>query len=80
MASVLSLMLTEMADASTRYGPFRSSHEGLGVLTEEYHELVEAVRANDLLAIRREAIQISAVAYRLADCCDVPSFAERSIP
>lgn len=40
-------------------GAFLSSHEGLGVVTEEYHELVEAVRSNDRRRVRDEAIDVA---------------------
>ena len=70
----------EANGAAAIYGPFRSTHEALGVLTEEYHELIEAVRSNDLARIAREAIQVSAVAARLADQCagPLPEFRKRS--
>ena len=66
--------------AEDRYGPFKSTHEGLGVLTEEYHELMEAIRSNDLRAVEREAIQVAAVAARIAECLEVPETAARSTP
>lgn len=68
----------EMSAAATRYGQFASSHEALGVLTEEYAELLEAIRANDMRAIRQEAVQIAAVAIRLRLACDETAFVERS--
>ena len=70
----------EAVRADKRYGPFHSTHEGLGVLLEEFDELRDAVRANILPAIAREAIQIAAVALRLAEVCrrDEPEFRERS--
>lgn len=41
------------------FGTFASSHEVLGVITEEYHELVGAQKANDLQAIRHELYDIA---------------------
>lgn len=64
--------------AKARYGDFTSTHEALGVLVEEMDELREAVRSNVLIAIEREAIQVAAVALRLAECCSDAGFAERS--
>ena len=61
-----------------RFGPFTSSHEGLGVVTEEYDELKDAIRANDPAAIIREAVQLAAVAWRLAEAMEVPATIERS--
>lgn len=62
-------LLREIAKADGRYGPFHSTHEGLGVLTEEIGELVDAIRSNSLAAIEVEAIQVAAVAMRLAMAC-----------
>jgi hypothetical protein len=66
--------------ASVRYGPPASTHESLGVLLEEFDELRQAVHANDCGSIRYEAIQIAAVAYRLALACSrcEPAFMTRS--
>ena len=69
----------EAKRAGARFGPFHSSHEGLGVLREEYLELEDAIRANDGTAIRRESIQIAAVALRLAEATATPEFKERSL-
>ncbi len=68
----------EIHKADQRYGPFRSTHEGLGVLTEEYMELVEAIRANDLDGIIKEALQVAAVATRLAMALENESVLRRS--
>jgi hypothetical protein len=59
----------EAATAAERYGDFTSTHEALGVLSEEWDELREAIHANDLGRIYREAVQVAAVALRLADQC-----------
>lgn len=71
-------MLGQVELADARFGPFTSSHEGLGVLSEEYRELEDAIHANDAASIQREAIQVAAVALRLAQCCDGTPFLERS--
>ena len=70
----------EAERAEKRYGPFTSTHEGLGVLAEEYDELKAAIRANDRTAIQKEATQVAAVAFRLALACadQEPEFLERS--
>ena len=60
------LVLTEARQAEFIYGPPTSAHEAYGVLAEEMAELLDAIRANDLDAIRAEAVQVSAVALRLA--------------
>jgi len=59
----------EIAKATLRYGDFSSTHEALGVLAEEMAELKDAIRANALESIRMEAIQVAAVALRLAENC-----------
>lgn len=53
--------------AETRYGPFRSTHEALGVAMEEWDELREAVKSNDLPAVKRECADLAAVLIRLID-------------
>ena len=70
----------EICRAEERYGQFRSSHEGFGVLAEEVSELLDAIRANDHRWIQREAIQVSAVAARIAESMDNPSTVERNTP
>lgn len=40
-------------------GAFSSSHEALGVITEEYDELLDAVRGNDIVDISNETIDIA---------------------
>lgn len=71
----------EMDSAEARYGTFHSTHEGLGVLVEEMHELVEAIRSNMLGSIELEAIQVAAVAARLAESvANNVETRDRSIP
>lgn len=41
------------------YGTFTSSHEILGVITEEYHELIEAVKSNTLNEVKEELKDIA---------------------
>ena len=60
----------EAGAARERYGPFTSTHEALGVLCEEFDELKEAIHQNALGSIQNEAIQVSAVAFRLAVICE----------
>jgi NTP pyrophosphatase (non-canonical NTP hydrolase) len=40
-------------------GTFVSSHEVLGVVTEEYHEMLDAVHDNDLKQMRKELLDIA---------------------
>lgn len=74
----------EAQRAQERYGDFTSTHEALGVLTEEMDELKEAIRLNALASVSLEAMQVAAVAARLfvlaerALAGDAPEFATRS--
>lgn len=77
-ADCLEVLLSRAGAAEARYGPFTSTHEALGVLTEEYYELIEAIRANALEVVRSEALQIAAVALRCAEACRQRVFIERS--
>lgn len=54
------------AKASARYGDFASTHEALGVALEEWTELVEAVRSNQLSAVEYECLDLASVLVRLA--------------
>ena len=54
----------EAERARDKWGPFRSTHEALGVLIEELDELRAAIHANDTDAARHESMQVAAVAYR----------------
>ena len=72
-------LFTEMNGAAARYGSFTSTHEAFGVLAEEVAELLDAIRANKLESVRGEAIQVAAVALRLAASCrNNGSFQSRS--
>lgn len=69
---------SEVEAAAARYGAMQSTHEGYGVLAEELAELLDAIRANALAAVRHEAIQVAAVALRLAAACGAAAFQGRS--
>ena len=56
-------------DAESRFGPFASTHEALGVASEEWDELRAAVHANALGATYRELLDLAAVLLRLAEEC-----------
>lgn len=57
---------THIAQANERYGPFASTHEALGVALEEWDELKDAIRANALVSVEMECIDLAAVLIRLA--------------
>ena len=61
----------EMERSEKSHGPFHSLHEALAILREEYIETENAVfwearKKGDPNLIRTEAIQVAAVAVRLA--------------
>jgi len=69
---------TEADVAQGRFGDFASMHEAYGVLAEEVDELFDAVKLPQPLGsdvglttrasmIEREAIQVAAVAMRIAE-------------
>lgn len=57
---------TRMERAERRYGPFASTHEGLGVASEEWDELKDAIRANALASVEQECLDLAAVLIRMA--------------
>ena len=65
---ILEAIREEFLNASTKYPPFHSMHEGYAVILEELDELKEAiwkskgVRLNPVAA--KEAIQVAAMAVR----------------
>lgn len=71
MSKVQGEILAEVRRAGEKYGNLHSTHEGYGVLVEEVDELLDEIRLNNARTIRREAIQVSAVAMRLAEMCDM---------
>lgn len=52
--------------AQTRYGDFASTHEALGVASEEWDELRDAIRSNALASVEAECLDLAAVLIRLA--------------
>ena len=80
LEAVSGLARIEAVKARGRYGDFTSTHEAYGVLCEEVDELLSAIRANMAEEVLEEAIQVSAVALRLAEivCRRESKFMERS--
>jgi NTP pyrophosphatase (non-canonical NTP hydrolase) len=67
--------VNELEKATANWPEFNSAHEGFAVLLEEVDELKAHVWTNqkrrDLPAMRKEALQIAAMALRFAsECCD----------
>lgn len=72
---ILSDVQAELFKAQTQWPEFNSAHEGFAVLKEEVDELWDHVKTNqkrrDLLAMKKEAIQVAAMACRFAiEVCD----------
>jgi hypothetical protein len=76
VAAVAIPMLLELESATAKWPPMNSAHEGWGVIYEEFIiELGEHVwmkqSKRDLPAMRKEALQVAAMALRFAlDVCD----------
>ena len=76
---VTALVVVDRAQrARARYGAYTSTHEALGVITEEYHELMSAIQANRLGSVEDEALDLAACALKLARDCSNEAFRERS--
>lgn len=65
----------EIETARKNYEDFNSAHEGYSILLEEVDELWDHVKVKqkkrNINAMRKEAIQVAAMAIRFAlDCCD----------
>jgi len=54
----------ELIEATGKFGPFASTHEGYAIILEEVDEMWEAIKLNDVEQARKEAIQIGAMALR----------------
>ncbi len=78
-AFILADLEARIDAADKRYGPFASSHEALGVITEEYSELIDAIRSNDIAAIQSEAIDLAACCIRLAMSLEHKATQDRSV-
>ena len=65
MKSIVEEVLAELERATGLFGEIRSAHEGYGVLLEEVDELWDAIKKNDFVNGREEAIQVAAMAIRI---------------
>lgn len=66
---VLADVVREFEEASARFAPFNSAHEGFAVLLEEVDELWDAVKLKQTdpergARMRAEAVQVAAMALR----------------
>lgn len=77
LARVLALVADEVTRTSEHHDEFNSAHEGYAVLAEEVDELWDEIKkrpeTRSNAALRKEAIQVAAMAVRLIlDCCEEP--------
>ena len=61
---IINSVLIELNKATTKHGPFHSTHEGYAVIKEELEELWDEVKVNNKEKARLEAIQVAAMAIR----------------
>lgn len=62
----------ELKEAESKFGSFNSPHEGYAVILEELDEMWDEIKSKEGTheSIRREAIQVAAMAVRMIqDCC-----------
>ena len=68
--NVINDVKAEVLAATALWPPMNSAHEGLGVIDEEFFELKQHIymkqKHRDLSAMRKEAIQLAAMAVRFA--------------
>lgn len=60
IAEVRGKLIERLAEKG--WGTFASSHETLGIIAEEYDELLEAVRGNDLMEVDAELKDLAVAA------------------
>jgi hypothetical protein len=72
--ATLEQVLRELRHASSVFPPFNSAHEGFAVLKEEVDELWDEVKKNQKIRsiekMRKEAIQVAAMALRFLNDID----------
>ena len=54
----------EVLRATAIHGPMRSAHEGHSIIQEEFEEMWDEIKKNDLTKAREECVQLAAMAVR----------------
>ena len=72
---IAELLIREYAGASNKFPPFRSVHEGLGIIEEEFeelkHEIFKKKSERSIARMRKEASHLGAMAMRfIYDICE----------
>jgi molybdopterin biosynthesis enzyme len=62
--TIVEEIAAELISAQRKFPPFHNAHEGYAVLLEEVDELWKEVKVGSRVAMRREAIQVAAMALR----------------
>ncbi len=62
--AALAAVRAELIRATALHGSFRSSHEGFGVIAEEFDEFWDEVKANNSALAIEEVTQLAAMATR----------------
>ena len=61
---ILADVRAEYLRASKKFGAFNSTHEGYGVIAEEFDEMWDEIKANNSADACKESIQVAAMATR----------------
>lgn len=61
---IAALIVNELESASKKFGAFNSTHEGYGVIKEEFDEAWDAIKRDNFLDAKIEMIQMGAMVMR----------------
>ncbi len=61
---VVEEVFAELTRATAKFARFNSTHEGYAIIKEELEELWEEIKKNNTKRVRKEAIQVAAMAFR----------------
>jgi hypothetical protein len=68
---IFALVCTELDSANKKYPAFNSTHEGLGVILEEFEELKDEIKLSKSLTANKlmvnEAVQLAAMAIKFVE-------------
>jgi hypothetical protein len=61
---VLAMIRAEVIKATAKHSPMTSAHEGHSVIEEEFDEMWDEIKVDNLPRARRECVQLGAMAVR----------------